>query len=516
MKKFCIAGPIDPERHYFIPQRLNRERLDTLINDQEYFLLHAPRQSGKTTAIIEYIKYVNSGNTDKALYLTCEPAHIAKNNIERTVYWILEQFLTQIRIQLPQEQNVLTYLRTLLQKEPIPEAALYRFLEFWAEQNTKPLALFFDEIDGLVEQSLIFLLKQFRTGYTNRPKHFPQSICLVGVRNLEDYKLQSLEEKEKGILLSPFNIVADALVLRNFTEDQVFQLYIQHTQETGQEFTKEALKLAYHLTQGQPWLVNALAYQACFRDILDRTQPITKEIIENAKERLILRCDTHISSLVDRLLEPRVRNIIDAIISGTDPLSFNPSDIQYVRDLGLIKENNWEIANPIYQQVIPRALTHIIQQLIPEQTAWYVEPSGKLDMNKLLAAFTQFFRENSAAYGATLDYKESSPHLLLMAFLQRIINGGGTIQREYALGRKRVDLFVEWKKKYTYIIELKIKRGEDTRRQGLEQTAEYLDISGAHEAHLIIFDRDPNKSWEEKIIQETVIFHDAKIHIWEM
>lgn len=95
-------------------------------------------------------------------------------------------------------------------------------------------------------------------------------------------------------------------------------------------------------------------------------------------------------------------------------------------------------------------------------------------MTKLLASFTQFFRENADAYSAKLDYQESFPHLLLMAFLQRIINGGGKIRREYALGRKRVDLFIEWKN-YSYIPELKIKRGEDTERKGLEQIAEYVD-----------------------------------------
>lgn len=154
MKKFCIAGPIDPSIHYFIPHRLNQTRLNTLIEDRQCFLLHAPRQSGKTTAILEYISYVNKGDSYKGLYLTTEPAHIAKNDIERTVYWILEQCLTQIRIQLPEEKEALAFLRESLKKEPVPEIALYRFLEFWAEQNTKPLALFFDEIDGLVEQSL--------------------------------------------------------------------------------------------------------------------------------------------------------------------------------------------------------------------------------------------------------------------------------------------------------------------------------------------------------------------------
>ncbi len=523
MKKFCIAGAIKPNLHYFIPKRLNWKHLDSLIDDMHYFILHAPRQSGKTSAILEYVKHVNKGSTCIALYLTTEPAHTAKNDIERALYWLLSQLETEITDQLGDQNEALTYLRDALKERPVSENALYRFLHLWAQSNVKPLALFFDEIDGLVEDSLVSLLKQLRTGYTKRPELFPQSICLIGVRNLQDYKLQSVDEIEKGVLLSPFNIVADALVLNDFTQTQVAELYLQHTQETGQAFTEGALCLAYELSQGQPWLVNALAYQACFRDILNRQETITKEVIERAKDQLILRMDTHINALIDKLYEPRVSTIIDAIISGSDQLFFNPDDIQYVRDLGLIKENSWEIANPIYQQVIPRALTHVMQELIPNQAAWYVDHSGMLNMQMLLLAFTQFFRENAdvlisntSAETAKTVYKESFPHLLLMAFLQRVINGGGTIRREYAIGTKRVDLYIEWKKKYTYILELKIKRGEDTLRQGLEQLAKYIDLCKPHEAHLLIFDNDRNRPWDQKISNE-IISHDSKeIHVWTL
>ncbi len=522
-KWFCIAGPINPQIHYFIPKRLNWGVLDSLIAKREYFILHAPRQSGKTTSILEYVKHVNKGDKYIALYLSTEPAHTAKNEIERVLYWLLSQFETEIRDQLADQDKALSFLVNALKERPIAENALYRFLHLWAQSNTKPLAIFFDEIDGLVEDSLVSLLKQLRTGYTKRPEFFPQSICLIGVRNLTDYKLQSVDEIEKGILLSPFNIVADALVLKNFTKEEVAALYLQHTQETGQIFTDDALAYAYTLTQGQPWLVNALAYQTCFRDVPDWSTPITKEAIERAKDQLILRRDTHISALVDKLHELRVSVIIDAIISGSDQLFFNPDDIQYVRDLGLIKENSWEIANPIYQQVIPRALTYVMQQLIPEETAWYVEPSGKLNMEKLLSSFTKFFRENADAHTARADtnktknaYKESFPHLLLMAYLQRIINGGGTLCREYAIGTKRVDLCIEWGKKFTYIVELKIKRGEDTLRQGLEQITTYIDLCKSDEAHLIIFDNDSTKSWDEKISNEMVSYNAKKIHVWTM
>ncbi len=515
MRFFNTVGPINPRKHYFLPKRLSWAQLDDFLEKEYYFLLHAPRQSGKTTAILEYVRFLNSRGEYTALYLTTEPAHVAANDIERTVYWLLDQLASQIKIQLPGEHAIYTHAQMLLEAVPLQENSFSRFLQFWSENSRKPLVLFFDEIDGLVEKSLIFILKQFRAGYTNRPAHFPQSICLVGVRNLQDYKMQSLEEREKGMLLSPFNIISDALVLRNFTPAQVRELYLQHTNETGQQFTDEAIDFAHYVTQGQPWLVNALAYQACFRDIIDRTVPITKDVLEKAKEQLILRQDTHIESLVDRLQESRVRGIIDAIVSGSEPASFNPDDIQYVRDLGLVKEGSWEIANPIYQQVIPRALTQVMQGLIGAQTASYVDSQGKLITSKLMEAFTQFFREHSESFSSKIQYNESFPHLLLMAFLQKVVNGGGRIHREYAVGRKRLDLFIQWKHQ-RIVIELKIKYGEETLSKGLEQTADYIDKTRADEGHLLIFDRTQGKSWDAKISNELVSYASKQIHVWTM
>jgi hypothetical protein len=142
-------------------------------------------------------------------------------------------------------------------------------------------------------------------------------------------------------------------------------LYEQHTQETGQVFTPDAISYAFEQTQGQPWLVNALAYQACFRDEEDRAKPITKKVLEDAKEALIKRCDTHFSVLIDSLQEPRVCAVIDAIISGENTnLNLSRDDLSYLRDLGLIKESGLVIKNPIYQEIIPRALSHAFTEKI--------------------------------------------------------------------------------------------------------------------------------------------------------
>lgn len=229
-----------------------------------------------------------------------------------------------------------------------------------------------------------------------------------------------------------------------------------------------------------------------------------------------MRQDTHIDSLIDKLNEERVLGIIDAIISGKSEIStFDYDDVRYVYDLGLIKKDGFEIANPIYKEIIPRTLTSVLQKMIPNKSAWYLTEKGDLDKGKLLEAFTDFFREHSGAWGKKIAYHESMPHLLLMAFLQRVVNGSGTIAREYALGRKRVDIYVTWKKQ-TFVLELKIKRGEETLKKGLTQIAEYSDLCGAEEAHLLIIDQDPVKTWDEKISSEVVSYNGKDVHIWTM
>jgi Holliday junction resolvase len=88
-----------------------------------------------------------------------------------------------------------------------------------------------------------------------------------------------------------------------------------------------------------------------------------------------------------------------------------------------------------------------------------------------------------------------------MAFLQRVLNGGGNIVREMAAGRGRLDLCAVYDGE-KYPIELKLRRGEKTRSQGVEQTLRYMDAYGAREGWLAIFDRDTGKSWDEKIYME--------------
>ena len=328
---------------------------------------------------------------------------------------------------------------------------------------------------------------------------------------------------------SAFNIKAKSLRLGNFNADETRALWEQHTTATGQTFAETIYPALWEDTRGQPWLVNALGYELTndTPHLTDRSQPITLADYQAARETLIQSRVTHLDQLHDKLKEPRVHSVIAAILSGESNTDEIPvDDLHYVADLGLITiRPNIRITNRIYQESIPRELTWSKQYMITHEQQWYLTDQRRLDIPKLLAAFQQFFRENSDAWIETFDYKEAGPQLLLQAFLQRIINGGGRITREYGLGRRRTDLFIEWPldeqagflgKVQRIVLELKIRYQslEATEQKGLIQTADYAARCGADEAHLLIFDRRSEITWDEKIKHKPAHQDTGGIAVW--
>ena len=400
--------------------------------------------------------------------------------------------------------------------------ALVAVLSYWTEKSEKPTVLFLDEVDALIGDTLISLLRQIRSGYNKRPSSFPISIILCGVRDIRDYRIHSSKTKEIITGGSAFNIKAESLRLENFSKEHIKDLYEQHTQATGQVFEEEILELVWYYTQGQPWLVNALAYEATYnmKENRDRTKTITVATFKTAKERLILRRDTHLDQLTDKLQESRVRRVISPMLEGA--LSSNdhrPDDVEYVRDLGLInveRTGKISIANAIYQEIIPRELIWSMQTGMTTDHLWYVQPDGALAIHKLLLSFQDFFRKNSEHWLERYAYKEAGPQLLLQAYLQRIVNGGGRIEREYGFGRGRTDLFIEYfygdHQKQEIVVELKILYNslELTIQEGLTQIKSYMDKCGTNQGHLLIFDRRTNRTWEEKIWDKEI----EGIHVW--
>ncbi len=446
-RSFNTAGPSKPEWHYMLDplERLDVDEVLRLIDQERYFVLHAPRQTGKTTCLLALMKRLNEEGRYRAVYANIEAAQAARGDVARGIDGVARTVARQAR-DLTGDESLLAWVDA--HRHEGPTDLVSGLLSHWAQADpSRPTVLLLDEVDALVGDTLISLLRQIRAGYAQRPAAFPQSIILCGVRDVRDYRIHTASQE---IITggSAFNIKAESLRLGNLSRDECVALWMQHQDETGQTFDPAIWPELWEDTRGQPWLVNALGYECTIKDrpARDRSVPITLERYRAARERLIQSRVTHLDQLTDKLREPRVHAVVAALLKGDGSLeSVSTDDQQYVEDLGLIRTRpQIEISNRIYREVIPRELTWTTQTVITHDQAWYLTPQRRLDMPKLLAAFQQFFREHSDAWEEGFSYKEAGPQLLMQAFLQRIINGGGRISREYGLGRKRTDLFIEW------------------------------------------------------------------------
>ena len=494
-----------------------------LIHQKKYFILHAPRQTGKTSALIALQDRLNSGGEGdyRCLYVNIEAAQVAREDVAGAMETILDSLAARAQDALA--DRTLDQICDEVLAKSRPKNALFRALNRWSRSDRQPLVLLIDEIDSLIGDSLLSVLRQLRSGYDMRPKGFPHSIVLCGVRNVRDYRIHSASEGKTIAGGSAFNISAASLRLGDFDREETEALLGQHTDETGQRFEPAAVERIYKQTAGQPWLVNALCAEACFErpEGRDRSRAITEDDILDAQEVLIEARVVHLDQLTDKLQEERVQRVIEPLLSGALKPDISIHDYEYVRDLGLIAPGEEiRIANPIYAEVIPRELTFMTQRGLRQQAAWYVNPAGGLESGQLLAAFQQFFREHSQSWLELFGYKEAGPQLLLQAFLQRIVNGGGRIVREYGLGLQRVDILILWPRPQgmqRIVIECKILRGrlETTLAEGLPQTAGYMDRCNADAGHLVIFDRS-KKPWKEKVFRRSEEFEGLPIEVWGM
>lgn len=528
---FNTAGPTIPEDHYHLDplHRLDWEEIQYLIATKRYFVLHAPRQTGKTSTLLAIMKALNEGGQYACAYANIEGAQAARGDETKGIPAVCDALVNAIRVYLKQTELQAWYAAEKTQVAP--QHLLTQVLQQWAEFSERPTVLLLDEVDALVGDTLISLLRQIRAGYAQRPAFFPQSVILCGVRDVRDYRMtQPGAEVITGG--SAFNIKAESLRMGNFSESETRALWLQHTEATGQVFAEEIFPELWADTRGQPWLVNALGNELTWKTkaLRQRRERICLSDYRQARERLILSRATHLDQLGDKLREPRVHSVISALLSGEDDGDLSQvrmDDLQYVEDLGLIVSRpSVRISNRIYQEVLPRELTWPTQVMIANQEqSWYIGPDRRLNMVKLLAAFQQFFREHSDIWTQGFDYREAAPQLLMQAFLQRIINGGGRISREYGLGRKRTDLLIEWPLDpeqgmhgplQRVVIELKIRRDslEKTLTTALAQTEDYSRQVGADEAHLVIFDRKPGTPWDQKIWQRQENHAGLEIMVW--
>jgi AAA domain len=496
LRWFNTAGPCQSDIHYMLPPTQRLPGLDRLIDQRSYFVIHAPRQTGKSTAMLGLAQQLTESGRYTSVMVSVEVGSPLSYDLNKAEVAILGSWKRAAAAWLPEALRPPDW-SDLGVGQKLGEA-----LQRWAVHSSRPLVIFIDEIDSLQDETLLSVLRQLRDGYPTRPQSFPHSLGLIGLRDVRDYKIAA-GGSERLNTASPFNIKVKSLTLRDFNEGEVAALYEQHTSDTGQLFLPEAIAYAFQLSQGQPWLVNALAKEIVEDMVTDPSESITIEHFQQAKDILIQRKDTHLDSLAERLRESRVKAIIEPMLAGQDIDETPDDDRQFLVDLGLVRRDprgGLVIANPIYREIIPRVLVGGTQDSLPLIAPSWLTPDGELAIDDLLDAFLSFWRQHGEPLLRSASYHEIAPHIVLMAFLHRVVNGGGTLDREYAIGSDRMDICLRYGK-MTLGMELKVWRNakKDPLTKGLEQLDRYLARLGLETGWLVIFDqRNDQPAIEER------------------
>jgi hypothetical protein len=215
---FNTSGPNRVARHYTLPVLTRLPEVRGLVEQELYFVMHAPRQVGKTTTLLTLAQELTAEGRHAAVLLSMEQGAPFSSDPGAAELAVLGSWRGAAQAWLPAE----------LQPPPWPDAApgdrIAAVLRTWAAASPRPLVVFLDEIDALQDEALVSVLRQIRAGYPTRPGHFPSSLALIGLRDVRDYKVASGGDGRLGTA-SPFNIKAESLTLRNFTEGEVAELY---------------------------------------------------------------------------------------------------------------------------------------------------------------------------------------------------------------------------------------------------------------------------------------------------
>ena len=164
---FNTAGPCMPEDHYMLSATARLPDVLRLVAQKQYFVLHAPRQTGKTTALLTLAQELTASGEYTAVLVSLEGGSIYNDDVQSAEEAILGNWRRAVRARLPTE------LQPPAWPEAQPGSRIGAVLQAWTQSSSRPLVVFLDEIDALQDKALIAVLRQLRDGYADRPAFFP-------------------------------------------------------------------------------------------------------------------------------------------------------------------------------------------------------------------------------------------------------------------------------------------------------------------------------------------------------
>jgi hypothetical protein len=512
MRKFNITGKIIPELHYYVDLTPQIKKLMAMAAEGTYFVINRPRQFGKTTVLDFFARRLQVSKDFVPTLISFESFtqrfDITEAEFYSEVADLVVEELEQV-VSLPERRRSAAPAN--------PRRTFFKWLRDLCEFLPRKLVLLIDEIDAVPETVVIGFLAGLREMFLKRDhKPAPYAVCLAGVHDIKNLKARYRKETASIGSASPFNIAID-YELPPFSLKNIRQYYLQHSSETGQTFDYEVIDRVYRVTNGHPWLVSVLAKTMVENLVPNRRQRIQLEHAETAIQKLIASRNPNFESLFKNARNPRLFPMVLDLLEGKPRrynIQSNEIDLGVTYGIFAEKDRQLILANQIYVQVLYQNFEedlkgHDAGEIIAGNQ--FESRNGRLDFRRVFDKFQAFMKAKGAAVAKHPEFGEAFGQLLLLSYLDLLVNGKGWTFKEVQSGDGRIDVLCCYKKQKE-VVEIKLWYGGRRYHAGLTQLAKYLDSENLNHGYLVVFDRRENAPREHHFSEHQVA--GKKIQAW--
>ena len=499
MRKFNATGLCNPNKHYMVDISDKIEKIKTLIENEQYFIINRPRQYGKTTTL--YLLKRELTREYLVISISFEGIGNDAFNSEKN---FINRFLSLIgrKIKLSSKDSFEKF--SSLNKDINNFLELSDFISDFIMELHKDVILIIDEVDKSTDNQLFLdFLGMLRNKYLERESGEEttfKSVILAGVYDIKNIKLKLRKNEEKKYN-SPWNIAVPFNIDMSLHQEGIEEMLNEYALDRTLKFdTSKAAEFIYFYTNGYPFLVSRL----CQIIDEDLNGVWTEETMIKSVKALLSESNTLFDDLIKNVENNNELKeyIYDIIINGTI-ISFNIDNpiIKLGVIFGYFKDFNGKvkISNRVFEQ---RLYNYYISKLEKKvDMAGYNIKSAfieddRLNIEKILLRFQQFMKEEYSSKNA--EFLENHGRMLFLSFITPIINGVGFAFKEVQISEeKRLDVVITYNC-HKYIIELKIWRGEQYHEAGVKQLSNYLNINGQDKGYLLVFNFNKNKEYKQE------------------
>jgi hypothetical protein len=317
-------------------------------------------------------------------------------------------------------------------------------------------------------------------------------------------KIRNDEEKKYN---SPWNVAADFKVDMSFSPKEIASMLVEYEGEKniGMDIEDVSNEL-YFYTSGYPFLVSSL----CKWIDEDGGMQWTKQGVQNSVKEILKSRNTLFDDIIKNIENnENLYQIIQSVLYEGRVQAFSLSNPTIEKGVmfGILceKEHKVAISNIIFETYLYDYLVSVNSNsygLLGEDRNQFIN-NGKLNMEQVMIKFQELMK---CEYRSEDDkFIESQGRLLFLCFLKPIINGTGHYYVEpETRSNTRMDIVVAYGGE-EFIIELKIWRGSEYRKQGIAQLEQYMENRHVKKGYLLSFVFLENKKYKAEWIEDCVI-----------